>query len=117
MALASLSEVMLSTLAPLHTLEKKSCFLMTLYCWKNHQNGCQMHDICNVKSSLEQCTTYTTSQGNPSSALHPQPHLVNIPDATALPGHVETTVAGPQLALDAEQQHLQVSLLLKPEGA
>ena len=63
MALASLSEVMLSTLAPLHTLEKKSCFLMTLYCWKNHQNGCQMHDICNVKSSLEQCTTYTTIPG------------------------------------------------------
>ena len=76
-----------------------------------------MHDICNVKSSLEQCTTYTTSQGNPFSALHLQPHLVNIPDATALPGHVETTVAGPQFALDAEEQHLQVSLLLKPEGA
>lgn len=73
---------------------------------KNCQNEYLIHHAYNVNDSLEQCATYTTPQCNSTSPLHPWPYLVNIPDATALPRHKETTVAGTQFALDAEEQHL-----------
>lgn len=65
---------------------------------------------------LEQCTIHTSPQRNPAPPQGLPPHLVDVPDAAALSRHEEATVAGPQLALDAEEQHFQVPLLLKPEG-
>lgn len=57
-----------------------------------------MHDICNVKSSLSSAQPIQLT-GQPSLPLHPQPHLATSQMPQLPPGHVETTVAGPQLAL------------------
>lgn len=116
MALASLSEV-----TPLCHLcvnwKKKKMLLHDTSLLENCQDEYPVRGVYNVDGCLEQCTTYTPARSNPTSPRHSQPHLVNIPDATALPRHKEATITGTQFTLDAEEQHLQVPLLLKPEGA
>lgn len=41
-------------------------------------------------------------------------HLVDVRDELALAWHVDLLVVGPHLALDGEEQHLQVALLCEP---
>ena len=43
-------------------------------------------------------------------------YLVDVRDELALPGRVDLLVVGPHLALDGEQQDLQVPLLCEPVG-
>lgn len=111
MALASLSEVTPSNNSTFVQIGKNTLLPHDTLQLENCQNECPIHNVYHVNGSRKQLHRATLPLPTP------RPHLVNIPDATAVPRHVETTVAGTQFALDAEEQHLQVSLLLKPEGA
>lgn len=42
--------------------------------------------------------------------------LVDVRDEPAFTGRVDLLVVGPQLALDGEEQHLQVPFLCEPEA-
>ena len=44
------------------------------------------------------------------------PYLVDVRDELPLAGHVHLLVVGSHLALDGEEQNLQVSLLCEPAG-